>query len=313
MVQMKNDIQQCQALCRAGKYNEARVLAESALASGGDPWSGYNALGNIHLATESLEDAVEAHTSALAHAPDARSTAISWNNLGVAFLNASAFDVAIECFGRIIESRALSAARPPYLTEMNIALCHLHVGNITEGLAHAREAFELESPAIVTANLSAPVILRNVFIQLALQSNHVTRVEIEQRAHEAQAHHLASPDVRTELLVAIINACIDVAYHDRARGLDKLNRTLVSARQHPSILMDTLLALVQAEKLSGRTSQAIAHLNEWLRHTFPDLPKAAAALRIKRWMGTGEVVREQLHELIGAVPMPPALATLLCR
>ncbi len=319
-INIKNTIRVCQSLNAQGRHEEALELAEQCLVEAGDEidgrWRALTAIGNIQRSYEDFSASIDAHADALRIADESQNhvqRAISWNNLGVDFLTASAWDLAIECFSRVTLSPVLVRAWPPYSAHGNLALCHLHLDNVREGVLEIREALRNETPELVDANPFTPVTMRHTFVQLGLQSNRVARSEIERRAWEANVFATAHPEPRSEILVGLIEASLEVAYGQREAGIQKMEALLTSARAIPQVLADVLFSLVQAERLAGRPQRALHYLQEWGRHLYPDGPRRAKLLGLTSWMETGATLQEQMTELSCAMrpSLPESIRRLL--
>ncbi len=319
-INVKNTIRVCQNLNAQGRHEEALELAEQCLIEAGDEadgrWRAFTAIGNISRSYENFPAAIDAHAEALHIADrceDHAQVAISWNNLGVDFLMASAWDLAIECFSRVTLSPVLVRAWPPYSAHGNLALCHLYLDNIREGVLEIREALRNETPELVEANPHTPVTMRHTFVQLGLLSNRVARTEVERRAWEANVFATARPEPRSEILVGLIEASLEVGFSDRDSGIKKMEALLERARHTPEVRADVLFSLVQAERLAGRPQRALHHLQEWGRHLYPDGPRRAKMLGLTSWMETGATLKEQMAELSCAMrpSLPESIRRLL--
>jgi len=172
------ELSRCRALHDAGRYAEALAIARECVrethADFARHWKSLTAVGNIACADEQFEVALQAHQQALDMAQerdDCARIAMSWNNLGVIFVAASAWDLAIECFSRITENRRLVKAWSPYLAHGNLALCHLHLDYLRQGLESARQAIRLESADLIAKNPHSFVAFR-----LTLYSSHCAAI-----------------------------------------------------------------------------------------------------------------------------------------
>ncbi len=319
-VDVKSSIRACQDLHAQGRFKEALELAQSVLAECGDDvdarWRGLSAVGNIHMATEMFDDAIEAHVEALSMARqvgDNVHTVMSWNNLGLTFHIASAFDLAIDCYSRIVESPELVRAWPPYHAHANMASSYLHIDEVRQGLVQIRQALRLETPELVEKNPHSPVAFRHTFVQLAFQSNRVEKAEVKRRAREMEIYAGMYPDRRSEILIEICQASLEVAFGDRYAGIARMERQIPAARATPHVLNDALLALVHAERLAGRPERAMTHLAEWGLHLYADGPRRAKLLGLNRWLETGATLHEQMAELSAAMrpTLPPSIRRLL--
>ncbi len=295
------------------------LAKECVLATGDDAdrrWKSLTALGNVLRADERYAPALDAHVSALQIAlarGHAAHTVMSWNNLGVIFLTASAWDLAIECFSRVTENPALVRAWQPYSQHTNLALCHLQLGSMREGLLAARQALRIETPEIIARNHYTYVALRLTFVQLALQGNRVHMDDIRARAREARDFAAAHDDSRTSILSDLIAANLEFAYGERSEGLAAMKGLLLRARKVPQVMSDVLFSLLQAEKLAGNTFAARTCVDEWSEHLFPEgESRAKAMLDIQGWLPAGKFLRDHLRELeLEPEVLPPLPASIL--
>ncbi|MEQ1515151.1 MAG: hypothetical protein ABL931_01525 [Usitatibacteraceae bacterium] len=304
-VDLDTALSQCRALHDVGRYAEAQSLAnECVRSSAGEPdlhWKSLTTLGNVLRADERFGPALDAHVNALQIAltrKHAVHTAMSWNNLGVIFVTASAWDLAIECFSRVTEDKCLARASSPYLAHGNLALCHLHLDSIRQGTESIRQALRLETEALIARHPHAYVAFRLTFIQLALQGNRILPDEINRRAEEARVFAAGYADTRIGVLSELITANVEFAFGVRSTGLEMMASLRLRAQAIPQIISDVLFALVQAEKLAGRPERARAYLDEWSLHLYADgAAQAKTKLDIASWLPTGEFLKDHLREL----------------
>ena len=313
-------LSQCRALHDAGRYAEAQLIAsvcvQSSVADPDRHWKSLTTLGNVLRADERFGSALDAHVNALHIAlsqKDAIHTAMSWNNLGVIFLSASAWDLAIECFSRVTEDKCLVRASSPYLAHGNLALCHLHLDSIRQGTESVRQALRLESEELIVRHPHAFVAFRLTFIQLALQGNRIFRDEIKRRAEEARAFAAGHHDTHVGVLSELIAANMEFAFGARDAGLEMMASLRLRARAIPQVISDVLFALVQAEKLAGHPERARAYLDEWSLHLYADgAAQAKTRLDIASWLPAGEFLKDHLRELgLETETLPPMPARIL--
>ncbi|MBL8526006.1 MAG: hypothetical protein JNN20_20165 [Betaproteobacteria bacterium] len=279
-------------------------------------WKSLTALGNVLCANEQFGAALDAHADALELAlsqADAARMAMSWNNLGTIFLTASAWDIAVECFSRITENPTLVKAWRPYQAHGNLALCHLHLDSIRQGVESMRQALRLETPELITHNPRTYVAFRLTYIQLALQGNRIWPQEIKRRANEAREFAAAHADPHISVLSELIAANIEFAFGDREASLRKMESLRIRARVVPQVLSDVLFALVQAGKLTGNAERARVYLDEWSIHLYAEADQhAKARLGISGWLPTGAFLCDHWNELgSGAERLPGLPARVL--
>lgn len=313
-------LSRCRALHDAGRYAEAQSIAnvcvQSTVADSERHWKSLTTLGNVLRADERFGPALDAHVYALQIAlsrKDAVRTAMSWNNLGVIFVTASAWDLATECFSRVTEDSRLVRASPPYLAHGNLALCHLHLDSIRQGIESVRQALRLESENLIVRHPHAYVAFRLTFIQLALQGNRIFPDEIKRRAEEARAFATGHEDTHLGVLNELIAANVEFAFGARDVGLKVMESLRLRARAIPQVMSDVLFALVQAEKLAGRPERARAYLDEWSLHLYADgAAQAKTKLDIASWLPAGEFLKDHLRELgLDTETLPPVPARIL--
>ncbi len=309
----------CQALHAQGRHAEALALANATLAGGNDDfgrWRCLMAIGNIQRSMEDFTASLAAHGEALNMARAAGNpvhVAMAWNNLGCTFLGASCFDLAVECFARITEDPELVAAWPPYYALQNMALCHLYLDVLPDGVACARRAIALETPDLVKLNPHAPVNVRYMLVQLGLQGDTVPAADIRTATIEAEAWLQHAPDRRSAILVALCNAGMELLWGDHNAGMAQIRAQLEEARELPHVLPEVLFALVKGEILAGRPEQAMVHLGEWATHVYHDGPRQAKLLAVGGFLAPGATLREQMAELMPAMrlALPPSIRALL--
>lgn len=310
-------LSQCRALHDSGRYAEALLIAQDCVErTGADPerqWKSLTALGNIQFADERFRPALDAHAAALNIAiarNDAVRTALSWNNIGVLFLTASEWFTAIECFSRVTEDRRLVRAWRPYLAHGNLALCHLHLDYVRQGMESVRQALRLENTELIARNPYSYVAFRLTFVQLALQGNRTAAAEIKRRAQEAIEFAARRKEQHIRLLSELIAANIEFAFGNRAASIQQMEVLRSRARAIPQVLCDVLFSLVQAEKLAGHPERVRACLNEWSLHLYPEAPAdAEAKLDISGSLPAGEFLNDYLNEMGLETEKLPALPT----
>lgn len=298
------ELLRCRALHDAGRYTEALAIARKCVqATHADfalHWKSLTAMGIVAGADEQFEAALQAHQHALSMAlgnDDCWRIAMSWNNIGVVFIAAGAWDLAIECLSRITEDRRLVQAWPPYLAHGNLALCHLHLDYVRQGLESVRQALRLETPELITKNPRSFVTFRLTFVQLALRSNRVWPAEIRKRANEACGFAADKTDVHIVVLGDLVKASVEFAYGDRRQAMEVMESLRVEVRSTPQVMSDVLFALVQAGKFAGRREQVVSCLNEWSSHICADAASYAKSnFDIVSWLPAGEFLKDHLLE-----------------
>ncbi|MBL8511196.1 MAG: transcriptional regulator, partial [Betaproteobacteria bacterium] len=327
---VKHALTECQALHANGKYQQAETLALWCIAQSQSIeddlllFRSYSALGHVLRASERFAEALNVLTTALTLSqtklgPD--EVAKAWNNLGVLFLGGCAWQLAIECFYKIIDNEVLRTTVDAHKAYGNAALSHLHCGNVVEGLTaigHARRM----APANFRETEPFCFFFRlHTLVQLALRSGRVGASELVDAVAEVQrCDCLRADNRRIDLLCDLIEGGVAVSYgQDREAGIAALYRALQKAHFTPDLMVDVLSCLVQAELLAGRADQATAHLEAWIARTYEDagwqaaeklgLHSTARVSRVlqDRWPELPLGERKFTQRLGGGPPLPPGV------
>ncbi len=261
----------CQRLYGAGRPFDAIPIARTALALAVE--IGNSALqrrsatvcGIVLADAGDYADAIEHHAKALDMATllqDDAAIAGGWNNIGVAFLYAASYDLAVEGCSRAAkhaDSNPL-AAFSRYAAFGNLAQCYLHLGDTSAGLAAAKRALREEQPDFLARDSYNGVLLRHNYVRLllAVGKTHEAAELVADTVRLAET----SQSPRAAIVALTTRAVYEVANKEIDVGLTRLAQALDRARLLPAMLRDTLVSMIRAEEAAGHPQRAILYLNE---------------------------------------------------
>jgi putative two-component system response regulator len=220
--------------------------------------------------TGNMPGAIEAYAEALEIAlglGDPYAEAVVCNNLGGALIYAAQYEDAITCLERVV---ALSESRDQLRSVKaaalgNIALACLHLEDYGRGLRAAKDAVELQHEPTTSEARLARVLAETHYTRLLLEVDAPEaareRCEIAKRiAHGSGMERAELYAGMAEGLCEVFSGTVDV-------GLSRLSKLLERARVLKGSLRDTLIAMVKANELAGRTDVALVYLRELMMHT----------------------------------------------
>ncbi len=265
----------CQRLYIAGRsidavpvaricHNLASIHADAALKQ-----RAARVYGNILTDTGDISRAMEIYAAALKLAEaeqDSSAIAHVWNNLAVMFTSMAAYDVAVESYWRALNQLQQGPIDISsfYTVYLNLALCHLHMGDLEAGLDAAENACALETPEIVCRNPAHSIFLRRNYVRLLIMAKRPNEAAplVDEAIHLSETH----PSERTTIAALVTQAIYDVACGEVKSGLDRLEHALARARRLPAALRDTLMCMMQAQEAAGRPDRAAFYLSELADH-----------------------------------------------
>jgi putative two-component system response regulator len=213
--------------------------------------------GNLPLAMEAYADAL---TLAQATKDPAREGKI-WHNLGAALIYSGLYREAIACSTRALDFVKLSKELEPNAASLqtNIALCHLNLDEISQGLAAIRKAVELSSDPTDAHSVQNRVLAENYFTRLLLEvSNFEGAREHAQLAREFAA---LSKSPRADITASVAEGLTEVFSGQVDVGISRLSSTLDRAIALKVTTREVLRALVKAFEFIGQHDKALEYLN----------------------------------------------------
>lgn len=225
------------------------------------------AIGICSADSAGLATAMEAYADALALArgqQDRVREAKIWQNLGAALLYGGVYREALSCFReslRISEGDAsLNSLSAGTLT--NIALGHLHLGEISQGLVAIRSAVEFPVDQKDSFSALNRVLAENCFTRLLVEAGDYQGAS----EHARTARHFSglANSPRAAISASVAEGLAEVFSGKSDLGLSRLEGTLERARALKVNGRDTLAALVQAYEHVGSPGKALIFLKQLL-------------------------------------------------
>ncbi len=217
--------------------------------------------------TDNLPMAMEAYSGALACAQknsDAFCEGKIWHNLGTALMYSGLYCEAIECFQKALvftklEPDFASATAPLYT---NIALCHLQLDQISQGLAAVEKAVRLSNTPTNANSFLDRVLLENNFVRLLIEVDDFDGA----KAHAKTARHYASmtQSPRADIFASVAEGLAEVFSGHADVGISRLSSTFQRAVSLKVTSRDVLVALVKAHEHIGQHDKALEYLNMML-------------------------------------------------
>ena len=227
------------------------------------------ALGICSADSGGLPDAMEAYADALSLAQglsDPIGQGKVWLNLGAALIYSGLYREALACFEKaeVFASNDVGLAPALPIIFANIALCHLNLDEIRNGLSAIEKAVELSLDP-----KDAPAMLNRTIAE-----NHYTRLLLEvndydgAKAHAKLARQFAaqSKSPRADISAAVAESLAEVFSGQTDVGISRLTSTLDRARTLKITTREVLVALVKAFEFIGKPDQALIYLRELLKY-----------------------------------------------
>jgi putative two-component system response regulator len=237
-------------------------IADATLAS-----AALTVVGNCAADTGNLPMAMEAYSDALSLAQkneDVTREGKTWHNLGTALTYSGLYREAIECYNRALVFTTLTAnlasAAAPLHT--NIALCHLQLDQISQGLVSIEKASKLSQLPNDANSCLDRVLLENNFVRLLIEIDDFDGA----KAHAKTARHFASmtQSPRADIFASVAEGLAEVFSGHADVGISRLTATFERAVSLKVTSRDVLVALVKAHEHIGQHDKALEYLNMML-------------------------------------------------
>lgn len=227
------------------------------------------ALGICSADSGGLPDAMEAYADALSLAQglsDGIGQGKVWLNLGAALIYSGLYREALACFEKAdafaVVEKGLTQQRPGIYC--NIALCHLNLDEIRQGLIAIEHAVQLSPPPIDSLS----------YLNRSLVENHFTSLLIEAHNFEAAREHAnlgrqfanASKSPRADIFASVAEGMTEVFSGQPDVGITRLTNTLERARALKITAREVLVALVKAFEFVGNSDKALYYLRQLLEY-----------------------------------------------
>jgi putative two-component system response regulator len=242
--------------------------------------------------TGALSDAMECYDDALKLAQNngftGRETKI-WLNLGAALLYAGLYREAIECFRKCLllaasnQDPSFNRASP----QINIALCHLNLDEIQQGLTAIKEALVSSSVTATGNQLLNRVLLENYYTRLLIEIDDFEGATARAKIGREFANQSKSP--RADITASVAEGLAEVFSGKADVGISRLTRTYERAKTLKFAAREALVAIVKAYEYVGQHDKALEYLKEMLS-ALKHRQEANALQHVRRHL-------EQLHDL----------------
>ncbi|MBL0141126.1 MAG: HD domain-containing protein [Betaproteobacteria bacterium] len=192
----------------------------------------------------------------------------TWNNIGLAFLVAGNYELAVTCYHRAI---AMVEDEPGpvygrYTSFLNLAHALYQIGEFDEGLRFGSLALEAATPSFTERDPYAAILLRRNVVRLLIATGRVAEAGSHLPVVAALVERFRTP--RAQVAAATTRAAWELATGHVDIALTRLDEALGRARQVPSALHDTLSYVARAEEAAGNTERALLRLHELSEHVY---------------------------------------------
>jgi putative two-component system response regulator len=217
--------------------------------------------------TGNLPMAMEAYSDALSLAQkngDTSREGKTWHNLGAALIYSGLYREAIECFNRALVFTKLvpDFAHTAGPLHTNIAVCHLQLDEISQGLTAIKKAEALSSK---------PTDANSVIDRVSIEANFVRLlIEIDDfdgaKSHAKTARYFASmtQSPRADIFASVAEGIAEVFSGHADVGISRLTATVGRAIALKLNAREVLVALVKAHEHIGQHDKALEYLNMML-------------------------------------------------
>lgn len=265
----------CQQLSMAGRAFDAVPIAQTCVALADQQADGLvsrkaaTAAGILLKETGDYAGALAHHGATIRTSIDLQDptyTARGWNNVGAVCLVAGVYDLAVESFARAMEIAPDPQSFTAYCSQINLAQCYLHLGQVEDGLAAGSAALSIECIDHIRKDPFVATLLRLNYVRLLTKAGDFATAERLTTESEALAIQTRSP--RVALKSKVTRASLEIAQGRLDIGMTRLEGELIKARHIPADLVDTLVSVVHAEEVAGRPGRAVVYLMELADHIY---------------------------------------------
>ena len=227
------------------------------------------ALGICSADSGGIPDAMEAYADALSLAQglsDPIGQGKLWLNLGVALMYSGLYREALACYEKADTFASFEASlvsiRPGIFS--NIALCHLNLDEIRQGLTAIERAVELSLIPTGTHALLNRALAENFYTRLLLEANNFDGAKERAKLCRQFADESKSP--RADIFAAVAEGLAEVFSGQSDIGITRLVGTLDRAKSLQITTREVLVALVKAFEFIGKPDQALIYLRQLLEY-----------------------------------------------
>ena len=225
------------------------------------------ALGICSADSGGLPAAMEAYADALSLAQglsDPIGQGKVWLNLGAALIYSGLYREALACFEKadaFARSEAGLAHTGPVISA-NIALCHLNLDEIRQGLVAIERAVSLSQELKDSHSLLNRVLAENHYTRLLLEVNNFDGAK--EHARLARKFAIDSKSPRADISASVAEGLAEVFSGQTDVGITRLTTTLERARTLRITTREVLVALVKAFEFVGQPDRALIYLRQML-------------------------------------------------
>lgn len=225
------------------------------------------ALGICSADSGGLPAAMEAYADALSLAQglsDPIGQGKVWLNLGAALIYSGLYREALACFEKadaFARSEAGLAHTGPVISA-NIALCHLNLDEIRQGLVAIERAVSLSQELKDSHSLLNRVLAENHYTRLLLEVNNFDGAK--EHARLARKFAIDSKSPRADISASVAEGLAEVFSGQTDVGITRLTTTLDRARTLRITTREVLVALVKAFEFVGQPDRALIYLRQML-------------------------------------------------
>jgi putative two-component system response regulator len=229
--------------------------------------------GFICADTADIGMGIECHSESLQLLPligDPQADYSVWNNLGVAYMYASLYQVALQCFTRAVEI-AVEHEMPniPYAQHdawSNIGLCFLHLEDFESGIEAMQKCRSSVGEPKTPTELLARTNAEYHHTRLLLSLNRVAEAKIQASLAKRFAELASMP--RATVAAENAEGLVEVFTGNGDIGMTRLSASLERAKTLKSGYRDTLLALVMAHERAGDNDRAAEYQGQLMQATW---------------------------------------------
>ncbi len=224
-------------------------------------------LGVCAADTGNLPMAMEAYSEALSLAQkndDFVREGKTWHNLGTALMYSGLYREAIESFNRALfianSLQDFASVAAPLHT--NIALCFLHLDEISQGLTAINKAAELSHESTDTNSILDRVLMEGNFTRLLIELEDFDGALVHAKA--ARHFALIARSTRADIFASVAEGLAEIFSGHADVGISRLTASLQRGIALKVTIREVLVALVKAHEHIGQHDKALEYLNMML-------------------------------------------------
>lgn len=253
-------------------------------------------IGVFSADTGNFPDAMEAYSSALATAQrvnDQLQETRIWTNLSAALCYSGLYREAIGAAHRGIDVAAQTIEATTIVPKLyaNLALYHLNLQELSQGLAAIRRSLELAGGPKDAMGVHDRVLAESHFTRLLIEADDFTGAK--EHALEAKRYAAMTKSPRSEVYANVALGLAEVFSGDSDQGITRLTAVLVQAQQLKLPTREILVALVKAHEHLKNHDQALMYLQQML-----EVQRATQSANVLKHV---ERHLEQLHKKSGGL------------